>query len=99
MENSTDFGAQAYDDDIDLRELFSVLWAGKKEIIGGILLSTLIAVSLALYLPNKYTSEALLAPRNDGGGGGPTPPGECPLGDPQLCEIICGIQPDLPFCQ
>ena len=70
MENSTDFGAQAYDDDIDLRELFSVLWAGKKEIIGGILLSTLIAVSLALYLPNKYTSEALLAPRNDGGGGG-----------------------------
>ncbi len=36
---------------------------------------------------------------NDGGGGGPTPPGECPLGDPQLCEIICGIQPDLPFCQ
>lgn len=36
-----------------------------------------------------------------GGPGGPgTPPGDgsCPF-DPQLCQIICGIQPDLPFCQ
>lgn len=43
------------------------------------------------------------------GGGTPTPnpgepgqppgDGECPLGDPMLCQIICQIQPDLPFCQ
>ncbi|RYZ86088.1 MAG: protease, partial [Proteobacteria bacterium] len=35
-------------------------------------------------------------PPDDGGGGGG---GECPIGNPALCEIICGIQPDLPFCQ
>ncbi|MBK9321845.1 MAG: S8 family serine peptidase [Bdellovibrionaceae bacterium] len=35
-------------------------------------------------------------------GPGQPPPdggGECPIGDPQLCEIICQIQPDLPFCK
>lgn len=37
------------------------------------------------------------------GGGQPDPgqpgePGECPLGDPMICQIICQIQPDLPFC-
>lgn len=33
--------------------------------------------------------------------GNPTPPGDgsCPLGDPALCQIICQIQPDLPFCK
>lgn len=30
--------------------------------------------------------------------GNPGDPGECPLGDPALCEIICGIMPDLPWC-
>lgn len=33
-------------------------------------------------------------PSNEGGG----PEGECPLGDPALCQIMCGIQPDLPWC-
>lgn len=32
----------------------------------------------------------------DGGGGGG---GDCPLGDPALCQIVCGIMPDLPFCK
>jgi thermitase len=49
---------------------------------------------------------------NGGGGGGggggqdPTPPGgggggdgSCPVGDPSLCQIICQIKPDMPFCQ
>jgi thermitase len=29
-----------------------------------------------------------------------TPPGggDCPLGDPAMCEMLCGIMPDLPFC-
>lgn len=31
--------------------------------------------------------------------GQPGQPGECPLGDPMLCEIICGVVPDLPWCQ
>lgn len=39
--------------------------------------------------------------RGSGGGGGtpgnPTP-SECPFGDPQLCETMCELQPDLPFC-
>ena len=39
-----------------------------------------------------------------GGGGLPDPgqpgqPGECPVGDPSLCQIICQISPDLPFCK
>lgn len=35
-----------------------------------------------------------------GGGGGDMPGGgECPVQDPALCQIICGIMPDLPFCQ
>ncbi len=29
----------------------------------------------------------------------PGTPGECPLGDAAMCEVICGIMPDLPFCQ
>jgi thermitase len=40
-------------------------------------------------------------PPDDGGGGFPPPgggDGECPIGDPMLCQIICGIKPDLPFC-
>ena len=34
--------------------------------------------------------------RGAGGGGGGG--GDCPIGDPQLCQIICELQPDLPFC-
>lgn len=39
-------------------------------------------------------------PPPGGGGPGQPPgePGECPLGDPAICQIICQIQPDLPFC-
>ena len=59
-----------FDDEIDLRELFMVLREGKLAIILGTVLSALISVSVALYLPNKYTSEALLAPRAEGGAGG-----------------------------
>ncbi len=58
------------DDEIDLRELFSALWDGKLTIAFVTALSALISVSVALYLPNKYTSEALLAPRAEGGAGG-----------------------------
>ncbi len=27
------------------------------------------------------------------------PAGQCPLGDQALCDLICSIQPDLPFCK
>ena len=61
---------QNYDDEIDLRELFTVLWAGKVQILVCVLVSALVSVSVGLYLPNKYTAEAVLAPRSTGGGGG-----------------------------
>ena len=59
-----------YDDEIDLRELFAALWASKTTILGIVLMSALISVFFALSLPNKYTSQALLAPRSDSGAGG-----------------------------
>lgn len=59
-----------YDDEIDLRELFRVLWAGKW-LIGGITFAAaLIAVVVALMLPNIYRAEALLAPNDQEGAGG-----------------------------
>ena len=27
------------------------------------------------------------------------PGGACPIGDPALCQVLCGIFPELPFCQ
>lgn len=58
-----------YDDEIDLRELFQVLWGGKW-LIGGITFgATLIAVIVALLLPNVYRAEALLAPNQNEGAG------------------------------
>ena len=60
----------SYDDEIDLRELFRVLWAGKW-LIGGITLAAAaIAVIIALMLPNIYRAEALLAPNDQEGAGG-----------------------------
>jgi len=29
----------------------------------------------------------------------PPPGGDCPLGDPQLCEILCRVIPDAPWCK
>lgn len=59
-----------YDNEIDLRELFRVLWAGKW-LIGGITFAVaVIAVIFALMLPNIYRSEALLAPNDQEGAGG-----------------------------
>jgi uncharacterized protein involved in exopolysaccharide biosynthesis len=58
------------DDEIDLRELFRVLWAGKW-LIGGISsAAAMIAIAFALSLPNIYRAEALLAPNDPQGTGG-----------------------------
>ena len=61
---------QAFDDEIDLRELFSVLWDGKVWISAITAVAAAISVSVALWLPNIYESKALLAPKSDGGSGG-----------------------------
>ena len=63
-------GLAAKDDEIDIRELFMVLWEGKLAIILGTALSAFFSVSVALSLPNKYTSDALVAPRAEGGTAG-----------------------------
>ena len=55
---------------IDLYDLFRVLWAGKW-LIGGITFTVaVIAVIVALILPNIYRAEALLAPNDREGAGG-----------------------------
>ncbi len=65
-----DFQMQPYaDDEIDLKELFGVLWTGKFQIMGVTVMATIIAVAMAINMPNIYRSEALLAPVSASGGG------------------------------
>lgn len=58
-----------YDDEIDLRELFGVLWAGKIMIIAVTALFAVGSVFYALSIPNQYKATALLAPAQSGGSG------------------------------
>jgi uncharacterized protein involved in exopolysaccharide biosynthesis len=58
-----------YDDEIDLRELFGVLWAGKIKIIAITALFAVASVIYALSVPNQYKATALLAPAQSSGGG------------------------------
>ena len=57
------------DDEIDLKELFMVLWSGKWLISAVTGLVAAISVVVALSLPNVYTASALLAPAESSGGG------------------------------
>ena len=57
------------DDEIDLIELFMVLWGGKWLISAVTGLAAAISVVVALSLPNIYTASALLAPAESSGGG------------------------------
>ena len=53
-----------YDDEIDLRELFNVIWEGKKLII---LITSVVAICSILFsltLPNYYSSESVLIARD-----------------------------------
>jgi uncharacterized protein involved in exopolysaccharide biosynthesis len=56
-----------HEDEIDLVELFMVLWAGKRWIIGTTFIAAVISVAVALWLPNIYRAEAVLA-ADEGGG-------------------------------
>lgn len=55
------------DDEIDLRELFSAIWAGKWFILVVTTIFSVAAVFYALQLPDVYKSEVTLAPAEDGG--------------------------------
>ncbi|MBO2551816.1 Wzz/FepE/Etk N-terminal domain-containing protein [Shewanella algae] len=58
------------DDEIDLRELFAVIWQGKWLISGVTLVFAVASVVIALMMPNIYKSEALLAPASEEQGAG-----------------------------
>ena len=67
MENNAQMNDQ-YDDEIDLRELFMVLWAGKIKIIVITAVFAVASVVYALSVPNQYKATALLAPAQSSGG-------------------------------
>ena len=68
MQNEVQNESQ-YDDEIDLRELFGVLWAGKVKIIAITAMFAVASVIYALSVPNQYKATALLAPAQSDGGG------------------------------
>lgn len=55
-------GMVTYDDEIDLRELFSVLWQGRWLISMISSSACLLAIIFALLTPNQYQANVLLAP-------------------------------------
>jgi uncharacterized protein involved in exopolysaccharide biosynthesis len=57
------------EDEIDLKELFMVLWSGKWLISAFTGVSAIASVVIALMLPNIYSANALLAPAEQAGGG------------------------------
>ena len=68
MENNALMNDQ-YDDEIDLRELFMVLWSGKIKIVAITAVFAVASVIYALSVPNQYKATALLAPAQSSGGG------------------------------
>jgi uncharacterized protein involved in exopolysaccharide biosynthesis len=64
------FPQTASEDEIDLRELFSVIWQGKYLIIAITAIFAIGSVIFAIKQPNIYKSEALLAPADAEQGGG-----------------------------
>lgn len=52
-------------DDINVRELFSIIWNKKKFLAISLSFSAVIAIIIALYLPNIFTSSAILSPADD----------------------------------
>ena len=66
MQNDTQ-APQPYDDEIDLRELFSVLWAGKILIVAITAVFALVSVGYALSLANQYKASAVVSPAQSGG--------------------------------
>ena len=57
-----------FDNEIDLRELFSVLLDGKWIIVALTSFVSIVGIIYSLFLPNIYESEALLAPVNSSNG-------------------------------
>lgn len=62
------FNPQQHDDEIDLRQLFATLWAGKWLIIAVTFLFAAGGVAYALHKPNIYQASVLLAPASEESG-------------------------------
>jgi uncharacterized protein involved in exopolysaccharide biosynthesis len=60
---------QYADDEIDLRQLFATLWAGKWLILAVTVVFAAGGVAFALSKPDIYQASVLVAPANDDGGG------------------------------
>lgn len=57
-----------YDDEIDLRKLFYILWEGKWTIVSVTTFISILGVIYSLLLPNIYESKTLLVPVNPSSG-------------------------------
>lgn len=55
-----------------------------------------VAQSLNIYITNKSNNGG--GGGGGGGGGAPGMPGECPFQNPQMCEMLCKIAPQMPWC-
>jgi len=58
-----------YEDEIDLRELLSALWLGRRLILCVTAVFTVVAIIYALSIPNQYKASAVLAPAQQDSGG------------------------------
>lgn len=65
---SFDSLSSRHDDEIDLREIWNVLWNGKWWVVGITFLFAVAGVLYALSLPNMYKSEGIYAPAQKQGG-------------------------------
>ena len=66
MDNGKNINSSDYtDDEIRLREIFSILWQGKWLVVATTSFFLLVAIVYSLYLPNIYQSKALLSPADD----------------------------------
>jgi uncharacterized protein involved in exopolysaccharide biosynthesis len=68
LDNNTQI-SNHYDDEIDLRELFAVLWAGRIKIVAITAVFAVASVIYALTLPNQYKATILLSPSQSANSG------------------------------
>ena len=61
---------QEQEDEIDLLELFSVIWAGKKFITIFSFSIAILTAIISLFMTNIYRAESTVMPVTSGGGGG-----------------------------
>jgi len=66
-QNEPALDRQSLEEELDLRELFSVFWSNRRLIVGAAIGSGLISVAVAVMQPNIYTASALLAPAEQTG--------------------------------